>query len=729
MCTRVLSLLAFLVVIGVARPAEATHFRYGHISYRQPDPSDPRKVDFEVLVAWRSSYLPVDCSTLNFGDATSNPCTIGVTAGSAFDASGAQYTLYRYVVRHTYATSGTYTAFFTSCCRLSTLLNAADDSFRVEAVVDTTSGNTGGVVGGMPAIVQLQTGGVRTLFIPAMDPDGAPVSCGFSTPSQMGASSSINPPIAAGVSPTIQSAANGCQLTWNLTAAAAGTAYAVSVRLSSVNPASGTTSATTVDFIIELVASPVPTVSGSPAPVTVRVNETYNRTFTGTGATSLTASVLGSVGTGGATGASPLNANIVFTPGPTDVGVRVSFVTFRTTSFIASYGWVLLNAPAVSCGDGFYETAACDGTSLAPTTTCPAGYAGTPLCNNDPANPAGDGSCTVDAVPDGCVDVDECNAGTAACDANAACTNIPGSYTCACKPGWAGDGFGCTDVDECTEGTAGCDDNARCMNAPGSFSCACLPGWSGSGFACTDVDECATMTDTCDSNASCTNASGTFVCECMPGFAGDGFSCADLDECTDGTHACAAHATCTNTVGAYTCECQPGWMGSGFSCADVDECAAGTDSCDPNAICTNTVGAYTCACAAGWVGDGQACSDIDECAATNSCDPHAICTNTAGGFTCACEAGWMGDGLTCGDVDECGDERDDCPREVATCVNTTGSFRCECQPGYAGDGYACLEISEEPAEGDGCGCASGESSSLAPFGLLALGLLRRRKRR
>jgi hypothetical protein len=37
--------------------------------------------------------------------------------------------------------------------------------------------------------------------------------------------------------------------------------------------------------------------------------------------------------------------------------------------------------------------------------------------------------------------VDECAAGTHNCDANAACANTIGAFTCACKPGYAGDGL------------------------------------------------------------------------------------------------------------------------------------------------------------------------------------------------------------------------------------------------------------------------------------------------
>lgn len=56
--------------------------------------------------------------------------------------------------------------------------------------------------------------------------------------------------------------------------------------------------------------------------------------------------------------------------------------------------------------------------SLPPVPSCPSGYEG-PSCSTD---------------------INECARGTAGCGPNAACTNTPGGYTCACYPGYSGDG-------------------------------------------------------------------------------------------------------------------------------------------------------------------------------------------------------------------------------------------------------------------------------------------------
>ncbi|EYF00643.1 EGF domain-containing protein [Chondromyces apiculatus] len=269
------------------------------------------------------------------------------------------------------------------------------------------------------------------------------------------------------------------------------------------------------------------------------------------------------------------------------------------------------------CGDGYRNpaTEACDQLEFgAGLDVCPAGYTGTALCNNDPANPAGNGSCTVDSPPDGCVDVNECqNPALNVCSPQATCTNTPGSYTCTCNAGYTGNGLTCVDVDECASpATNTCSPQATCTNTPGSYTCTCNAGYTGNGFTCVDVDECTDPTaNTCDDDASCTNVPGSYTCTCEPGYTGDGFTCTDIDECTDPTaNTCDDDASCQNTSGGFECTCNPGYEGDGTTCTDVDECAdPTTNTCDENASCQNTDGGFECTCDPGYEGDGTTCTE------------------------------------------------------------------------------------------------------------------------
>jgi len=40
------------------------------------------------------------------------------------------------------------------------------------------------------------------------------------------------------------------------------------------------------------------------------------------------------------------------------------------------------------------------------------------------------------------------------------------------------------DIDVCAIMHGGCNSNARCINTVDNFTCACLPGYTGDGFTC-----------------------------------------------------------------------------------------------------------------------------------------------------------------------------------------------------------------------------------------------------
>jgi len=43
------------------------------------------------------------------------------------------------------------------------------------------------------------------------------------------------------------------------------------------------------------------------------------------------------------------------------------------------------------------------------------------------------------------------------------------------------------DIDECSTNYGECHDQATCINTPGSFTCACKSGYSGNGVTCDGI--------------------------------------------------------------------------------------------------------------------------------------------------------------------------------------------------------------------------------------------------
>lgn len=240
------ALMAFLAPTS----AEASHFRYGSISWTRPNDAS-RVVTFKITTGWRISYfggvsigatVNPSSGNLNFGDATSSATlTYVVTSINAAE----DWFVAERVITHTYAVSGTsFNAFFTNCCRLSTLQNNADGTFRCETVVQLVSGNTGSPVSTVPAIINLAAGQSAAPFnVPANDPDNQSLTFSLATAAQTGVTNltglNVNSTTGAATFNTI-----GKTPTQLFTGAI------------SITDASG--SITVVDFIIRIVAANTP---------------------------------------------------------------------------------------------------------------------------------------------------------------------------------------------------------------------------------------------------------------------------------------------------------------------------------------------------------------------------------------------------------------------------------------------------------------------------------------
>ncbi len=570
-----LAFVSTVFVLVFTSRAEASHFRYGNIKYTIPDPvSAPLTVRFEVVTGWRGSYT--DPTTLIFGDGTNNGSFQGALIGGAIDPNLLPndpnyyiYKVFRYTATHTYPAPGIYTAKFGSCCRISgppqnpnaSNQNSGDDDFEVSALVDVTPGNTGNPISVLPAIIQLQTGGIRTITIPAIDPDQVPVSCRFATIAEAGGTPfnpltptlprTFMPPTLVGSNaiPTLAPSASppGCTFTWDTTGGTAGHTYAVQVVLQSANAQNGNISTAVLDFIVELVQSPPPTCAGTDS-FTVDMGQTLNATFTGTnvGGGNLKMTSIGSVGllnpVSGTTQASPFATNFSWSPSLGEDGTGILAVVYTNALNISGFCTLTVTVPdcaqfGQSCSAGI---GACQSSGklqcVGPNVECTAvpKMPMPEICNGiddncdattDENNP-GAGDMCMTGLPSICsTGLTTCNSGVVDCIADIA----PGSVTETCNGidddcnSTVDDGYNVGG--QCTVGNGACTDIGMFVcDGSGGVTCNAMPEGpkpevcDGIDNDCDqEVDEGLGLGTPCSTGVGECNAGGVAICDGMGG--------------------------------------------------------------------------------------------------------------------------------------------------------------------------------------------------------------------
>ncbi|CAM4261537.1 FG-GAP-like repeat-containing protein [Corallococcus exiguus] len=141
---------------------------------------------------------------------------------------------------------------------------------------------------------------------------------------------------------------------------------------------------------------------------------------------------------------------------------------------------------------------------------------------------------------------------------NSVCQVEPG-YTCTGEP------TVCTDIDECAAGADNCNENATCTNIGGSFTCACNAGYEGDGVSCTNIDECAASP--CLNGGTCIDGVGSYTCKCAPTY--------------EGTNCQACSGTLADCNGNSSDGCEVNLQ------SDADSCGACGIVCSTGQICSN----------------------------------------------------------------------------------------------------------------------------------------------
>lgn len=232
-------LTMFLLLSSIE--SQATHFRTGTISWTEVSPG---VVEFDIQQGWRRSFFGspnvgdvISPGSFIFGDG--NATSISLTVTSVDFAE--DWVFGTFSTTHTYSSTGNYTAYWNGCCRISTLENAPDASYRVETIVNVGAGNVPPVSSISPVVNVVNGLTNAAIPVPASDPNGDPLTWRFSTSAENGMPASANPP--AGM--TINSTTG--VINWNTVGLTAGNQYAVAVAIED-----GLTK-TMIDFVVEIV--------------------------------------------------------------------------------------------------------------------------------------------------------------------------------------------------------------------------------------------------------------------------------------------------------------------------------------------------------------------------------------------------------------------------------------------------------------------------------------------
>ncbi|WP_083921231.1 beta strand repeat-containing protein [Cytophaga aurantiaca] len=184
--------------LALSNISEATHFRYGTMSWEKVSGVSSNTYRITVSQAWRKSFFPgvvlggtVNTGTLELGDGTTTAVQLNVTSINPTD----DWFYGQFVYIKTYPPIPTvrdYTLRFAGCCRISTLKNAADGDYLSTSVINVGTTNNSPVITVNP-IKTAQINTITTIPVGYSEPDGDPVTYRLATAAEMGAANYVLP--------------------------------------------------------------------------------------------------------------------------------------------------------------------------------------------------------------------------------------------------------------------------------------------------------------------------------------------------------------------------------------------------------------------------------------------------------------------------------------------------------------------------------------------------------
>ena len=271
------ALAAVFLLSFATHDAQASHFRGGHLTWNKV-PGSTNQINVKFRHFWRLS--PSSGRILDANGSQVTSIAAGPMIASGTDLAGSAWQIYENNVTVTLTGPAPHTLeIFPSCCRISELVNAADDFWKIQTIIDLPSGQTGSTVSSLPPILQVSKG-PNTIAIPAVDPDSTNISCRLSTAaeSSIGCAPGLNNSCTGGPAATVT---NNCFIIWDATNQADKSKHAIQIALEEGGLR------TSLDIIMEVSAGlvnndpPTCTLSG-PINNSGSVGQTFSISATGT---------------------------------------------------------------------------------------------------------------------------------------------------------------------------------------------------------------------------------------------------------------------------------------------------------------------------------------------------------------------------------------------------------------------------------------------------------------
>lgn len=270
--------LCFGMVVLCQQTLEASHFRFGHVSWqRAAGNTNSLVVEITVVEAWRKATSGPGSIFYTISNDGTTFDTVGAPViGTLTDIVGDDYEIYSRTLTHTFPSNGVYTVTSSTTFREGELVNAP---VTLQLTLDLRASNTGAPLIINPVVLQLPVNTTNSIQIPLLDPDGDPFTVRFATSAESGIG---NLPTVGGNQMTITT---GGVLIWDTTGGTAGQQFAVQLAIEENHPGFTTTGRVPLEFIVELLdvaTNQPPTCSGPTGNLVAQVGTPFSVTFLAT---------------------------------------------------------------------------------------------------------------------------------------------------------------------------------------------------------------------------------------------------------------------------------------------------------------------------------------------------------------------------------------------------------------------------------------------------------------